>query len=1337
MLFAHFILLVGFYAISALSTSVSQHHQYQHLHFHLRRQNASFPLVQNASATDPVIAAAESILAQAVIQQGLYNTWRVENPLRNTYISRHSPQAPSATRQRKRSGEPVAPHLNNTILAAAAVVAHRDALAQAANGTLNPPLPPPPAGFQADADQAPTTNLSARAGSGYWVPDVARNGLPPMGAPAFPMYRDVTDPQYAGGAKGDGIHDDTAAINAAIAAANNCGANCLSSSIKGTLVYFPPGTYLISSPINAYYYSQLVGHANSPPTIKTSANFIGLGAIQTDVYVPNGASAEWYIEQSNFYRQVRNFIIDIRATTTAKAAGLHWQVAQATSLLNVQIYASTDSASTQMGMFTENGSSGFMSDVSFSGGQYGLYGGNQQYTVRSFRFDGQHTAAICLIWDWGWTWSDLYIQNTPTAILIINPDLPHGQQAGSTYIMDSAFHNVFYAISATAMKKTILESSVIALDNCVFGNVLEMVHFDDGTNVPVPSSGTVDFENFGNVQAWGVTLPGFSTGNTLPIRHPSSPLIDPSDMSRSGVPNPIRPRYFRKSRPQYSTLPASSMLNVKNYGAKGDGVTDDTQAIRNALKDATYDNVIYFPAGSYIITSTIVIPKVCRITGRVWSQLVAKGSAFSQLGNPTPMIKVGNPGDIGTVEISDILFTSIGPLPGLVMVEWNIAEEQQGSAGIWDAHFRVGGAYGTHLSLADCPISTQIDVAPNCWAAAMMLHITPSSTGYFENMWAWVADHDLDDPKNTQITVGVGRGILIESQNGPVWMYGTASEHSILYQYNFFGASNVFAGMIQTESPYYQGGAFGMSPGIWADTPMPGDPIFGKDSCDSTFGPLKCDFAWAVIASGTTNLTIAGAGLYSWFDNYDQSVCVDKQNCQQRIFLDTGDNDALVLTNLVTIGAVEMLTNSGKNETIYAANNTQAIAHPFWSMLALYFEDANPWDLDCDQDPNQNGCAEGPLCNFTRFYNNLDDVTADLNAGVFDPSCVDYYSLGALQTMLLASINNYTSVADGYDDVFGYYTEYVKDLVEPAMQQFLNVSGAPGNQYFTCTHDDGHGGITTTGCPNPGPAGDLGWNKIVDTYNLVNSSGFYAAVEDQYGLTQSELTFGHDPESGQVQTCTDGGKPVGGSCKPYTMDTYGWPIPVDNFQVDNPKDKVQQMIPNVTSIANLLFATQLDLALGFFSGNPNDMVQVLSVPVFMFIQGVESMAEAKAMGQKQQSEDRAKVVNLVLTIVFAVLALIPGAGEGTLGGLAAAGRLAGNLGSDGMGFYDIAKDPSSAPMALIGMFAGGGGWKDAEDLAARAATRRSMPADTITNLGRTFKTLDDKLQGLTSQDCKL
>lgn len=147
------------------------------------------------------------------------------------------------------------------------------------------------------------------------------------------------------------------------------------------------------------------------------------------------------------------------------------------------------------------------------------------------------------------------------------------------------------------------------------------------------------------------------------------------------------------------------------------------------------------------------------------------------------MVQVGQASDVGTVEISDILFTSVGSLPGLIMVEWNVQGEEKGSVGMWDTHFRVGGAYGTELQVAQCPPQTTIQ--EGCIAAAMMMHITQTSSGYFENVWAWVADHDIDDATNTMVTIAVGRGILIES-DGPTWLYGTASEHSMLYQVSLF-----------------------------------------------------------------------------------------------------------------------------------------------------------------------------------------------------------------------------------------------------------------------------------------------------------------------------------------------------------------------------------------------------------------------------------------------------------------------------------------------------------------------------------------------------------------------
>lgn len=54
-------------------------------------------------------------------------------------------------------------------------------------------------------------------------------------------------------------------------------------------------------------------------------------------------------------------------------------------------------------------------------------------------------------------------------------------------------------------------------------------------------------------------------------------------------------------------------INVKDYGATGDGVTDDTAAINDALAEAqTYDlgATLFFPAGEYLISSTITIPYV-------------------------------------------------------------------------------------------------------------------------------------------------------------------------------------------------------------------------------------------------------------------------------------------------------------------------------------------------------------------------------------------------------------------------------------------------------------------------------------------------------------------------------------------------------------------------------------------------------------------------------------------------------------------------------------------------------------------------------------------------------
>ena len=50
-------------------------------------------------------------------------------------------------------------------------------------------------------------------------------------------------------------------------------------------------------------------------------------------------------------------------------------------------------------------------------------------------------------------------------------------------------------------------------------------------------------------------------------------------------------------------LPNLPVFNVKNYGATGNGTTDDTVAIRNALSaaQAAGGGIIYLPAGTYAV----------------------------------------------------------------------------------------------------------------------------------------------------------------------------------------------------------------------------------------------------------------------------------------------------------------------------------------------------------------------------------------------------------------------------------------------------------------------------------------------------------------------------------------------------------------------------------------------------------------------------------------------------------------------------------------------------------------------------------------------------------------
>ena len=326
---------------------------------------------------------------------------------------------------------------------------------------------------------------------------------------------------------------------------------------------------------------------------------------------------------------------------------------------------------------------------------------------------------------------------------------------------------------------------------------------------------------------------------------------------------------------------------------------------------ASSGNVCFFDKGAYIVSDTINVPSNIRIVGELYSIIMGTGTNFQDQSNPRPIWKIGNPGDSGTVEISDLMWETRGPTPGAIVVQWNVDASSQGSAGIWDAHFRIGATAGTDLQQDRClknagtPVSSSSDASVEaCTAAFLLLHVTPGSNGYFENVWGWVSDHELDLDTRDQVTIYNGRGFLIEG-DGPNWLYGTSAEHNTLYNYQWRNSRNTFAGVIQTETAYFQGNPNALIP-FTPQVEAWGDPDFS--SCTQA----NCARTWGARFVNSSSIFIYGSGLYNFFENYNTPVCLGTETCQERM-VDIQDSQDIYLWAFNTKGSEYMVSYEGND----------------------------------------------------------------------------------------------------------------------------------------------------------------------------------------------------------------------------------------------------------------------------------------------------------------------------------------------------------------------------------------------------------------------------------------
>ncbi|KAJ3741791.1 exo-beta-1,3-glucanase [Lentinula detonsa] len=730
----------------------------------------------------------------------------------------------------------------------------------------------------------PLASGTAAASDPYWLESITHQGTAAYNADpsSYQVFRNVMD----FGAKGDGVTDDTAAINSAISSGDRCGlGSCNSSTVTPAVVFFPSGTYLVSTPLDLYYYTQLIGDAKNPPTLLASAAFAGMAVIDADIYLAGGS--EWYAPTNNFFRSVRNFIIDLTQVpaTNSEGTGIHWQVSQGTSLMNIVFEMSTEADTAHQGIWMENGSGGFMGDMVFNGGKFGIWGGNQQFTVRNVSMNNVQTA-IYGLWNWAYTFQGVTINNCQVGFDLATGGITEATQSvGGEAIIDAIVINTPIFVR-TSEASTSLAGSIV-INNAQLTNVSIAVGVLNGETVLQGSTGslTIDSWGQGNVYSGTSTTGTFTQGDIVSASKPSS-LLDSAG------------RLVGKMHPQYADYAVDQFISVKSNGAKGDGTTDDTAALQAVFDAYSGCAIIFFDAGTYIVTSTLQIPAGTQMVGEAWSVIAGSGSAFEDQTNPQVVVQVGAENSQGIMEISDIIFTTVGPTAGAIVVEWNVQEPSGNSAGagMWDSHIRLGGAIGTNLE-TNCPADGSGGTT-DCFAAYMALHLTASSSAYLEGRvresfftWVWLADHDLDGDGYTQITLYSGRGIYSESA-GPVWMIGAAEHHS-LYQLQLHNAQNHYLGLFQTEIPYYQPSP--ESPSPFTSSTTYNDP--------TTF---DSGFAWAVNVVSSTDIIFFGAGLYSFYDDYTQ-VCLDTMSCQPQL-LNIDSGSSVTVYSLSTIGAVYQLS---------------------------------------------------------------------------------------------------------------------------------------------------------------------------------------------------------------------------------------------------------------------------------------------------------------------------------------------------------------------------------------------------------------------------------------------
>lgn len=366
---------------------------------------------------------------------------------------------------------------------------------------------------------------------------------------------------------GDGEADDSDALQQAIDRVQE-------TTHHGT-VFVPEGHYRLTRTICVWAGIRLIGYGARRPVFTLGANTPGFqeGPNRymlwfTDERTPPGQPIA-DASEFTFFSAVSNIDFEIGEGNPA-AVAIRFNVAQHSFVSHANFHlGSARAAIEQVGNQA--------SDIHIDGGQFGIVTGKTspawQFLLMDSSFERQQIAAI-QTHEAGFTLVRDRFADVPVAI-----EIPDGE-VEQLYGRDLRMRNISQAVLRLGDVKNLRNE--ITLENIACEHIGQFVERAPGDDLPKTTASFVE-ERF----TLGLEVGPGGREQGIVLHHRERPLEGPLPERISDIP---------------TLPPMRSWVNVQEIGAKGDGATDDTATLQQAI-DA--HQALYFPSGFYRLTGSL------------------------------------------------------------------------------------------------------------------------------------------------------------------------------------------------------------------------------------------------------------------------------------------------------------------------------------------------------------------------------------------------------------------------------------------------------------------------------------------------------------------------------------------------------------------------------------------------------------------------------------------------------------------------------------------------------------------------------------------------------------